>query len=150
MEEYKDYFRHITNTRKIDPEIWKREAALNTYENWVEVFLNKEILSEYFEKKRYYHIAIYGMGRIGRQLLKEFRNSNICVDYIIDQKLSEQAQYYETLPCLNIKVEFPYVNLIIVTVSSEADKIIDELRKKTDCLVKSIDDTIDDILFVAG
>ena len=58
--------------------------------------------------------------------------------------MSKYKKYYNNVPVYNIDFEFPWVDLIIVTVPSEAKNIIDELRKKSKCYIKSIKD----ILFI--
>lgn len=157
-EEYARYFKyvleenlHVKGKRKREieeknNEIIKRETALNTYESWVDVLIGKKKISEYLLENGYCHAAIYGMGRIGKQLYKEFCDSNISVDFVIDQKMSKMTRYYKNVPCFDIKSELPHTDIIIVTVSAEADKIINELRKKTNEPVKSMND----ILFVLG
>lgn len=153
--EYLQYFRYILGSRlhvkmtavklkQKDDEITKREAVLNIYENWVDALISGKGISEYLVKSGYCQVAIYGMGRIGRHLYKEFRDSDVCVNFVIDQKLSRQARYYGDVPCLDSGMDFPYTELIIVTVASEANQIIDELRKKVTVPIR----TIDDILFV--
>lgn len=127
-----------------DYEIRKRETVLNTYENWVNLLIDKKMISEWLGKNKYSHIAIYGMGRIGKHLLTELNNSDICVDFIIDRKMGKQVQYYENIPCLEGVDDLPRVDIIIVTVSGEAQDIISKLRGKVDTTVKSIND----IMFV--
>lgn len=135
--------------RKLDEkdyEIAKREAALNTYEGWVNTLINQKKISEYLLENGYRHVAIYGMGRIGKHLWNEFHTSEIRVDFVIDQKISKEIPYYKGIPCFDMGSDFPDTDLIIVTVSGERDMIIDQLRKKVRCAIKSISD----ILFCVG
>lgn len=156
LKEYVNYFKHVLKdelylkgkkTKKIEEknyEIVKREHILDIYESWINALIDEKRISEYFLKHGYYHVAIYGMGRIGKQLYREFQNANITVDFIIDQKMSKWTQYYENIPCLNIESEFPCTDIIIVTVSMDVDEIINNLRKKVREPIKSMND----ILFV--
>ena len=123
---------------------YKQEEVLKVYERWMYLLLNKKTISEYLLNNYFVNIAIYGMGRIGKHLFNEFEKSNICVKYVIDQNMSKYKKYYNNVPVYNIDFEFPWVDLIIVTVPSEAKNIIDELRKKSKCYIKSIND----ILFI--
>ena len=127
-----------------DIEIFKREEILKTYERWVNILLRKKAISEYLLTNNYCHVAIYGMGRIGKQLFQEFHGAGICVDYIIDKNLSKSYEKYENVRCYNLCSDLPYVDIIIVTVSSEAEEIIIELNKRVPWQAKSIND----ILFV--
>lgn len=158
QQEYEHYFKsvlkddlHITGRmeKKLeekDREIVKREAVLNTYEKWVETLIKNKMISTYLSSHGYHHAAIYGMGRIGKHLWKEFHSSDISIDFVIDKKISEQAEYYENVRCFSPESELPCTDIIIVTVSGEAKQIIEELRKKADCPVKSING----ILFVVN
>lgn len=156
QEEYARYFKDVLESKlyvrgkkqkkltEKDSEIAKRETVLNIYESWVDVLTGKGMISEYLIKNGYFHTAIYGMGRIGRNLYKELRNSDVDVAFVIDQRLSRQTGDYEGVPCLNIESEFPYADMIIVTISGEVDEIMKELRRKVKKPVKSMND----ILFV--
>lgn len=156
QREYEHYFRgvlrddlHISGRmeKKIeekDCEIVKREAVLNTYEKWVEMLIKNKMISTYLSSHGYHHAAIYGMGRIGKHLWKEFHSSDVSIDFVIDKKISEQAEYYGDVRCFAPESEFPCTDIIIVTVPGEAGQVINQLRKKVRCPVKSIDD----ILFV--
>lgn len=155
-EEYARYFRYVLDyelpfkkkaTKKIvdrDYEIVRRDGILNIYESWVDALLSKKMISQYLIKNGYCHLAIYGMGRVGKNLYKEFRESGISVDFIIDQKISGQQKNYEGVPCLTIASELPCVDIIIVTISGEEFEVVNKLRKKVKCPVR----TIGDILFV--
>lgn len=129
---------------KKDYEICKREAVLNTYEKWLDAVICRKMVSEYLFQNGYHHVAIYGMGRIGKHLWKEFQSSNIYVDYIIDREISKRAGYYEDVPCFDLESELPSADMIIVTIPSEGEKIASELRKKAGWPVKQIEE----ILFV--
>lgn len=152
QKEYILFFKYIVGEKlhikqrgisvRNDYEILKRENVLNIYESWVDALISKKMVSEYLLKKGYHHVAIYGMGRIGRHLYKEFRESKIHVDYIIDQKMSKLAKCYEDVPCFDIESERPYTELIIVTIVNESEQIINDLRKKTSESIRLINDII--------
>lgn len=155
-EEYVHYFKCVLESelpikkktaKKIaerDYEIVRRDAILDNYEMWVDALLSKKMISQHLLKNGYRHLAIYGMGRVGKNLYKELRDSEISVDFIIDQRISGQQKYYEDVPCLTMESEFPYIDMIIVTIAGETNQIIDKLRKKVTCPVKAVND----ILFV--
>lgn len=155
-KEYLNYFKYVCQNklyiraklvrecRKRDIDIYKKEELLKAYEKWVEALLEEKSISEYLSENGYSHVALYGMGRIGRHLSHEFSASNIHVDYVVDQVISKQTHYYDGVSCYSMENDLPYTDLIIVTVPSEAENIIKELRKKVCWQIKSIDD----ILFV--
>lgn len=156
-KEYEKYFAYILKSnvftkwklledyRNKDEEIHKREEALRIYERWMDASIDKKSVSDYLLKNGYNHVGIYGMGRVGSQLWKEFRNSKIQVDYIVDKKMGKKTQYYEDIPCLDLESEIPSTDIIIVTISSQIESVVSELRKKVKCQIR----TINDILFVS-
>ena len=117
---------------------------MGVYETWFDAVITHKMVSEYLFENGYHHVALYGMGRVGENLFKEFQDSNICVDYIIDRDKSIHKRYQEIVPCFDMDSELSYVDIIIVTLPAEAEKIIHELRKKVKWKIKSIND----ILFV--
>lgn len=127
--------------------IIRQEEVLRTYEKWMNTIQDNHMISEYLFENHYYNIAIYGLGRIGKQLYKEMISSRVEVSYIIDQKYNSIVnQYYNQAPCYHPNDKLPITDLIIVTIPSEAGEIITDLKKKVVCPVKSIND----ILFVLG
>ncbi len=122
--------------------IFKQEEVIKTYEKWVYVLQNKNMISEYLMQNNYHKIAIYGLGRIGKQLYKELASSQLTVSYVIDQGYSITNKYYNQVPCYHPDDRLPNVDLIIVTVPSESEEIIKNLNKKVSCSVKSINEVL--------
>jgi len=130
--------------KKEDAEIRKREMLLDTYERWVDKLILGEKIVQFFIKNGYHKVAIYGMGRIGKHLFTEFKHSDIEVVYVIDQNISRYTNYYEGVPCYSIDSTLPYVHMVIVTVSSAAEEIKEDLYKRVPYQIESMND----ILFV--
>lgn len=120
--------------------IHKQDEMLKTYEKWMNKIQEKRSLASYFATNHYDTIAIYGMGRIGKQLYRELLTSDIQVEYGIDRSVT----YYDRIPCYSPCDRLPDVDLIIVTVPDEANDIIEDLKKKVSCPIQ----TINDILFM--
>lgn len=123
-------------------EINKREALLDTYERWVEQLISGKKISEFLWKNGYCKVAIYGMGRIGKHLLAELKDSDVDVVYIIDQKISRHTQYFEGIPCHRIDSRLPYVDMVIVTVPSAEKEIKAELNKRVSYQIESVNDIV--------
>lgn len=96
----------------------------------------------WLEKRGFKHIAIYGMGDVGECLALELSDSNIEVDYGIDQNAEIQS-------CLDkiysLDTELPAVDAIIVTPVTSFVKIRALLMLKTKAIILSIEDVIDAI-----
>lgn len=71
-------------------------------------------------------IALYGVGNRGKKLLKIYKNSEIEVCYILDQKKIN-------LPYLQIDLndKYPAVDAIIITPEERENEIIEFLEKRT-------------------
>lgn len=120
-------------------------ATLAAYEQWVETFQNRRRVADHLLENNYHDIAIYGFGRLGKQLYKDLLLSGINVTYLIDLNFVQGNKNYNRTPCFHPDEQLPDTDLIIITVPSEAKEIMAHLRKKVKCPVKSILD----LLFVS-
>lgn len=116
----------------------KQEEMLRTYEAWMNKTRKKKTLDFFFHTNNYRTAAIYGLGRVGRQLYKELLRSDIQVLYGIDRKV----KCYDGLRCYEPDEDLPEVDLIIIAVPDEAQDIAEELRKNVSCPVWSINDLL--------
>ncbi len=84
-------------------------------------------------------VAIYGMGKVYHHLRYELEKEGVTVKYIIDEKdevLGEENVYM-------LKDHLPDIEMIIVTVVDEYDKIREELKKRVlNAIIISVDDLI--------
>lgn len=124
--------------------ISKQEEVLKTYEKWMEICQKGQSISNYLVKNKYSNVAIYGLGRLGKQLYRELICSDINVEYVIDRSCRQKGELYGQTLCCHPEEKLKETELIIITVPSEAKEIGIQLRKKVTCPVKSINE----ILFV--
>lgn len=115
------------------------QSCYNIVSQWLTCKQRGISLDKYFKKKRYYSIAIYGMGRLGSMLYDELKDTDIEIRYAIDQDA------YCT--CLGLKIVEPddkldKVDAIIVTPVLVYDEIQKKLSDKTDIPVISIEDVV--------
>ena len=109
----------------------------NIMNKWLKFKQNGGTLADYFEKRLYKEIAIYGMKELGIRLMDELINSNITVKYIIDKNIENIPVNMEGyLPTDNL----PEVDAIIVTASYYYDEIEKNLREKVKCPILSIEE----------
>lgn len=126
---------------------WKREAEKNMgmfvlMDQWVCMKQEKRAIEGYFAKNNYKRIAIYGMGYVGKRLLKELDGSEIEIAYGIDRNASS---IYSTTRLLTMQEELPRVDIIVVTAIGAFDEVYDELVKKVECPIVAIEDIINEI-----
>lgn len=120
----------------------KYEQTLITYKKWIEAFQNNKTIADYLLENKYHKIAVYGFGRLGKQLYEELLISRIQVEYVIDRNRGIENKLDDGIGYYHPDDELPNVDLIIVTIPDEAKGIIDHLREKTECPIKSIDDLL--------
>lgn len=100
-------------------------------------------LEEYFLKKNYKNIAVYGIKNIGERLLEELRYSQIHIKYAIDRN-AEQI-------CSDVDVVLPNsqlqeVDAIVVTAIFFFEEIKEDLSKRIKCPIISFDEVLDDVI----
>lgn len=106
---------------------------------WVYVKQEGKCLSEYFERKNYQNIAIYGMNYVGETLVNELKDTNINIVYAIDQNASNIDM---NLKIVTLKEELEQVDVIVVTPLMDYDSIEESLKAKVSCAIVSIEDVI--------
>lgn len=93
------------------------------YDKWITLENENESLSDFLIDKGYNKVAIYGMGIVGKQIVRRLKNTPITVMSAIDRN----ASYIESeIPVTTIKDFKIRVDLIIVSIVNIAE---DELKK---------------------
>lgn len=98
-------------------------------------------LSVYLEKNGYYKIAIYGMGMLGKHLIKELEQSNIQICYGIDQYANSMKS---NIPVVSVDGIAEPVDAIVVTVTYDFQNIKKMLEKKYNYRVISLEYVIEE------
>lgn len=106
---------------------------------WVELKQKGKCLKSYFEDKNYKKIAIYGMSYVGERLVEELKNSDVEIAYGIDKNASG---IYTNINMVTPEENLERVDAIIVTPVFFFDEIEDELSKKIDCPIISLEDIL--------
>lgn len=108
-------------------------------ELWMTLREKNISVNQYFEKRIFKRIAIYGVGIFGRHLYYELKNSTIEVECFIDQNSKGELEGVEIImPGKQIKS----VDVIVVTPFMEYVKIRDSLRKFYSCEIISINSVL--------
>lgn len=106
---------------------------------WVKVKQKNRNVMDFLVEQNYRKIAIYGMGYVGKTLLNELKDSNVKVEYGID-KNAEQISL--NVDIYTIEDELPIVDAIVVCAVCYYDEIEEELSKKVNCQIISIEDIL--------
>lgn len=108
---------------------------------WLQIKENNLFISEYFERKNWTHIAIYGFMALGNHLLHELKESNVKVEIIIDRR--------NELVCPGISIiesdkMIPNVDVVVVTPVYDYEIIKENLKGKTNAQIISIESVINE------
>lgn len=115
------------------------KSSFELIERWMQLRGKGISTTSYFKSKDYRHIAIYGMGKIGKNLYDELENSEIFVDYGIDEKIGIQ---YKSLEIRHMYNALPKVDAIIVTPIYDYDSIKENLEAVVEYPVISLKEII--------
>lgn len=117
----------------------KHLALFLMMNQWVKVKQEGKNLSDYFVKKGYKKIAIYGMSYAGETLLEELKESDIEVAYGIDRKADG---IYADIDIVSVDDNLEDVDAIVVTAITFFDEIEDKLSQKISCPIISLEDIL--------
>ena len=106
---------------------------------WVELKQKGKCLKSYFEENDYKKIAIYGMSYAGERLVEELQGSNIEIAYGIDKNAS---RIYAEISMVTLEEKLEKVDAVVVTPIFFFEEIEEELSKKIDCPIISLEDIL--------
>ena len=120
----------------------KKDRELDTYYKMTSKYISGKKMKDYFIDNNLNHIAIYGLGRIGKNLVDEIIQSNICLEYVIDREISVTLGEYNGIKCYNNNSILPIVDVIVVTVIDEYLEIAAHIKKKNNLEVISLEEIV--------
>ena len=106
---------------------------------WFVLRQQGKMTEQYFKENEYKKIAIYGMSDLGQFLSDELQNSEIEVAYGIDRRADKLSA---RVPILTMEDELPTVDVCVVTAAYFFNQIAEELQKKLECPIISIEDIL--------
>ena len=89
--------------------------GFNIFDQWIYNLRLGKTIEFFFIDNLYKNIAIYGMGRIGMQMLEELKNSSVSVKYGIDKNAKEM--FFDDIEMIepNKIKEIKDIDAIVVT-----------------------------------
>ena len=94
---------------------------------WMELEEKGVRLQEYFLKNKWYHIAIYGKGKIGMHLYHRLKNTKVNVEYFIDKK---EGCFEGDIQIISPEELIPPVDVVVVTPVMEYEQISSNLKNR--------------------
>lgn len=136
----------IVSINKMKKRLAKEEKLANKHlelfllmNQWVKVKQMGKNLASYLEQEGYREIAIYGMHYVGETLLEELMGTDIKVKYGIDQNVKEVLA---GIDIVTPDSELETVDAIIITPILSFHEIKQQLEKKVNCPIISLEDVL--------
>ncbi len=117
----------------------KEEIYLDLLDMWLTVKEQGRSLEEFFKKRNYKLVCIYGMGILGEHLYEELRKSDVIkVEYIVDRDTSRQYPIDHYMP----EDDLPKVDAMIVTAVISFPELYKKYKELNDGRIISIVEVI--------
>ena len=117
------YAKHVDELQKFKEFYW-------VFVNWMSIHHKGRPITQYFKEKGYQTAAIYGMRELGELLYDELYDSEIKIEYVIDQK---PGSVYAEVLVLDPDSILPEVDVVVVTAIHYYDEIQKVLSQKLKC-----------------
>lgn len=114
-------------------------------DDWLYLRDQEVNVSQFFDKYEYQHIAIYGMGKLGRHLLHELTQSHIRVVYGID-KNNRECGRVQGIEIYAPEQEMPEVDVVVITVTDQYAQISRMLSETMKCPKITIEEIIQELV----
>lgn len=120
----------------------KHFALFMLMNQWVRVKQEGKNLSSYFMDNGYKKIAVYGMSYAGETLIEELKGTEIEVAYGIDRNADS---LYGDVDIVSMDDSLDEVDVIVVTAITFFSEIEEQLSRKVNCPVVSLEDILYEI-----
>ena len=111
--------------KKMMPRWVRDNHAMKAFSKWLLLKENNKKISDYLLSYGIKTVAIYGYGYLGKHLVEELNDSDVCVKYIIDRNTGIRARDIEVL---RLSKDLPKVDVIIVTPAGQYDEIRSNIK----------------------
>lgn len=118
-----------------------KSRNIDILNQWIILQHENMPLSDTLEKKGIYKVAIYGMGILGRHLIRELHGKDIQIVYALDRRNLKQFRGVEVYKLGN---NLPEVDAVINTVFAESNEIAANIHKYMSCNILNLEDLVFD------
>lgn len=123
----------------------KFKLYYNVLNQWMYLKHNNRNLSEYFKRKKYKRIGIYGLGELGNRLIDELRDTETEVVYGVDKGMGSTFGIVPSFSLEEIQNITEDIDVMVVTPVFAYSEVADGLRDKVNCEIISIEDVVFDM-----
>ncbi len=146
---YKTNIQKITGSDKTEREknlgraLQKYKHFTDCFDQWMLLLERNIHLSDYLKRYGYYVVAIYGVGVLGKHLLKQLEEDMIEIKYVVDQRNNLNLCGVEVR---RLEDNLPKVDAILVTVVDGFEEIYDSLINKVEYPIVSLMEIIKEMM----
>lgn len=126
-------------TQNQEKKIIRLKSYYDVLNQWLSFLHSGNKIEEYFINNGYKTVAVYGMGELGNRLIEELKDSDVNVKYGVDKNISE---VHSDIIVYQLEEELPEVDVVVVTAVFAFNKIVEDLSKKYDCPIVSLEDVV--------
>lgn len=116
--------------------LYRYKSYWQILDGWLKLTLEGRFLSNYFVRNGYKKIALYGIGMLGENLIRDMENNNLDITFGIDQDVYKGRKY--DFPIYTFDDDWDYAEIIVVTVDYAFEKIKEKIQGKVSNGVKII------------
>lgn len=117
----------------------KFQVHFQLVEYWLALRQKGVTLADFFIKRDFHRVAIYGYGVLGQRLYQELLGSGVKAIYGIDRRVKGNGTVF---PIYTPNDDLEDVDVVIVTVSSGFPKIAKMLRNQINCPILPLEDVV--------
>ncbi len=117
----------------------KYQMWYNLMEQWLTLHEESKTIPQILKERGILSIALYGLGKIGKHVVWELKDSDVTILYAIDRVVSG---VYDEIPVKKADEYLPLVDAVIVTAVYDFEEIEELLKDKVDCPVISLEEIL--------
>lgn len=125
FDKTKKYVEKLLDVKKKRIEI----KGFKVFDQWLTNYRFGKTIDVFFKDNMYQHIAVYGVGRLGKQIISELKETNIKVDYGIDRRSKSINVQDVHVISIEEMPEMEDVDVIVVTPIHVFDRIERQLME---------------------
>lgn len=120
-------------------ELNKYQSYYKIFDRWLSLKEEGRTVDKYFKDYNYKKVLIYGYASTGIHFCKELRKTSVQIVGAMDRR---QGLLSRDLPIFGLSDPMPDCDVIVVTLAADFEIIMNDLRKKTDKPIVSMEEVL--------
>lgn len=116
------------------------DYTLDVMAKWLTLKQEKKTLAQYFEKRGYHNVAIYGCRRLGECIAQELKNTGVDLLYGVDK--DRDGIYTESYKIYHPDDVLEKVDVLVVTSLRFFEEIKKQMSERMSCPIVSLEEVV--------